>query len=362
MTAAAPAVSLRPRGIGELLDQAIRLYRANFLKFIGIMALVEIPVGLLQILSSTLVLNGSLKYTSSMTANPGAVPSLDNIGQLMGGFGASILVSVLSFLLVGGIGTAALTRAIADGYMGEPVEILGSYRKIGKRWVSLLGALLLIFLLSLGAFIWLIIPCVGWLTGPGLLMFLSLAVSPLLGPIIVLEKAPAAAAIRRAWDLARARFWWLMGYLAILYIFNLLVVSGPIALLNSLVISPLQRQALLAGGMNQSLLVSTIAQQALGMILGILFQSLQAIAITLAYFDLRMRLEGFDLAVQTLSLDQGIVEQLSQAPTSPASPKLINWDDALHFLLLSLVVAGLYTVLFVILMVSGIVPGLSGLR
>ena len=362
MTAAAPAISLRPRGIGELLDQAIRLYRANFLKFIGIMALVEIPVGVLQILSSTLMLSGMVNWTSSFTTNPGAVPSLNNMAQLMGGAGVSLLVSVLA-IFASGIGTAALTRAIADGYMGEPVEILGSYRKIGKRWISLIGALLLTVLLGLGAFIWFMIPCAGWLTGPGLLIFLALAVTPLLGPIVVLEKAPAAAAIRRAWDLGRARFWWLMGYLGILTIFSLLVISGPILIINTLVVSPLQRQAMLGGGVTQTLLFSTIAQQALGVILGVLYRSLQAIAITLAYFDLRMRLEGFDLAVQTLSPDQSIVEQLSSAPKSPVSPKFINWDDVIHFLLLSLIVMGAYAVLFAGGMALGMgASGLSGLQ
>jgi archaellum biogenesis protein FlaJ (TadC family) len=153
-----------------------------------------------------------------------------------------------------------------------------------------------------------------------------------------------------------------MGYLGILFFFNLLVISGPITLLNSLVISPLQRQAILAGGLNQSLLISTIFQQVLSILLTILYQSLQAIAITLAYFDLRMRLEGFDLAVQTLSPDQSIVEQLSQAPKSPASSKLINWNDVIHFLLLSLIVASLYTVVIMLVMAFGLGTGLGGLH
>lgn len=362
MTATTPTLSLRPRGIGELLDQAIRLYRANFLKFIGIIALVEIPIGVLQIFSSLITMSGALKWTSSISADPTAVPTLDNIAQMLGGIGASVLVGLLS-LFVGGIGIAALTRAIADGYMGEPVEILGSYRKIGKRWFSLLGALLLVTLISVVATFWMIVPCVGWLTGPGLIIFLSLAVSPLLGPIVVLEKAPARVAIRRAWDLARSRFWWLMGYLGILVIFNLVVISGPIALLNNVVFAPLQKEALLAGGVSQALVISSIFQQALQILLTILFRSLQSIAITLAYFDLRMRLEGFDLAVQTLSPDQSIVEQLSQAPKAAANPKTITRDDVIHFLLLSLIVAGVYAVLMAIIMVFSLGSmGLSGLQ
>jgi hypothetical protein len=350
--------------MGELLDQAIRLYRANFLKFIGIFALVEIPVGLLQILSATTMLSGAVNMTSTIKASPDSAASFGNMLQYLGGAGASLLVSVLSFFLVSGIGTAALTRAIADGYMGEPVEILGSYRKIGKRWLSLLGAMLLVALLIVGASIWLAIPCIGWLTGPGLLIFLSIVIIPLLGPIVVLEQAPATAAVRRAWDLGRARFWWLIGYVGILFIFNLLIISGPVALLNSLVVAPLQRQSMLAGSATQAFVMTTILQQSLSILLSIFYHSLQAIAITLAYFDLRTRLEGFDLAVQTLSPGQSIVEQLAQAPKAQATPRLIEWNDVLRFLLLSLIVAGIYIVVFGIMFAAiGLgTAGLGGLK
>ncbi len=344
MAAIAPAASLRPRGMGQLLDQAIRLYRANFLKFIGIIALVEIPVGILQVLSSSLMLRGITGLSSSMETDPNTFLTSGVMGQYLGGMGANGIVSVLSYFLVQGIGIAALTRAIADGYMGEPVEILGSYRKIGKYWGSLIGALLLMSLVILGTSVWMIVPCVGWLTGPGMLVFMSIVMLPMLGPIIVLEKAPAMTAIRRAWDLGRARFWWLIGYVGILMVFNFLVISGPIALL-SLVLNPLRSQSLLANDAAQTLVMTTVIQQGLAILLSVLYVSLQSVAITLAYFDLRMRLEGFDLAIQALSPDQSLVEQMSQAPQSQASGKIITKEDFLHFLSLSLVFVALYAVI-----------------
>ena len=44
-TSAVPV--LRPLRLGELLDQAVRIYRRNFLTFIGIIALVYIPYSVL---------------------------------------------------------------------------------------------------------------------------------------------------------------------------------------------------------------------------------------------------------------------------------------------------------------------------
>ena len=52
------ASPLKPRGIGELLDQAIRIYRRNFLTFVGIVAIVQIPLTLLGLLSGILTFSG----------------------------------------------------------------------------------------------------------------------------------------------------------------------------------------------------------------------------------------------------------------------------------------------------------------
>jgi len=42
-------IVLRPLSLGEILDQAIRLYRHNFLFLVGIIALAEIPFLLVQV-------------------------------------------------------------------------------------------------------------------------------------------------------------------------------------------------------------------------------------------------------------------------------------------------------------------------
>ena len=61
---------LRPRSVGELLDQAIRLYRQNFLKFIGIVAVVQIPIGLLQLVASLITFNGFFELADGSEVAP----------------------------------------------------------------------------------------------------------------------------------------------------------------------------------------------------------------------------------------------------------------------------------------------------
>ena len=53
-------LTLRPLRLGELLDRAIRLYRGNFLTFIGIIAVVYVPLMVLQTAASALLSSSML--------------------------------------------------------------------------------------------------------------------------------------------------------------------------------------------------------------------------------------------------------------------------------------------------------------
>src|SRR5512138_1588066 len=61
--------TLRPLRLGELLDRAIRLYRANFLTFIGIIALIYIPLMVLQTAASALLRSSMLADNLSAPGN-----------------------------------------------------------------------------------------------------------------------------------------------------------------------------------------------------------------------------------------------------------------------------------------------------
>ena len=355
-------LNFKPRSIGELLDQGIRLYRKNFLKFIGIMAIVYIPLTLLQSLVSASTVGNQLQRFS---VTPSADPSDLFTPSYFAGIGLSILLGLLSVILVSGVATAAMTRAVADNYLGQPTGILDAYRRIGRSWISLIGALLLVLLISIPVFIWLIIPCLGWLTGPGALVFLWWMVVPLAAPSVVLENLTAGQAFRRAWDLARRRFWWLIGFMVILYLFGQIVVTGPVLLLSFLSQSSLQRQLLEGAAANQYTL-QLIIQSLLGMVLGLLYTPLQATCVTLAYFDLRVLTEGLDLAVLSSQAGEGsqdLAEVTAQAPSATPG-RLLTWTEVGYFALLSLGIGALYLVLVFLvfgLIMSGTILSMNGL-
>ncbi len=338
-----PIPRLRPLGLGELLDQAIRLYRRNFLTFIGIIAVMQIPLTVLQLGASLLAFSGFFAQLDDFSSSPPADPFEIFTPNYFIGIGSSLFLAVVGWLLIKGVATAALTQAVAGSYLGKPIGIIKSYQKIGQSWLPLIGALLLAIVLGIGLFIWFLVPCVGWLTGLGILAFFWMVITPLIAPIIVLEKQPAGQSIRRAWDLARRRFWWVLGFVFILFLFAQLVITGPATLANFAVqfvvgSNPFEPSS------NQFVLQS-IVQTLVQLFFSLLYIPLQLTAITLMYFDLRVRTEGFDLALLAggESAAAGATEVMAQAP-APEQTRLVTWTEVGYFALISVGAALLYAI------------------
>jgi len=325
--------TLRPLRLGELLDQSIRLYRRNFLTFIGIIAVIYIPLMVLQTTATTL-LSSSL---GSIVGSSSPAQIFTNYAY-WGGLLLTIVVIFLRFVFVQGIATGALTRAVADNYLGKPTSIMDAYRGIGKSWPSLLGALLVVGLLAIVISLWwIIVPCVGWFTGLGMLAFLMAAVSPLVAPVVILEEKGAIDSIQRAWNLTRRRFWPVLGYIFILYLFNLLIVAGPSAIANAVLTAVFQS----FGDATTKLVLVSIIQALIQIVFILIYYPLQMTAFTLIYFDLRVRTEGFDLALLTT----GDANQALTTPVQQTNERLITGPDLGNFAILTLAAAGIYILL-----------------
>ena len=345
---ASPLPALRPLGAGELLDQAIRLYRRNFLNFLGILAVVQIPIGLLQFLFSLLTAQAvASPLDFSRRVQPGVIPpSLTAAGA------SAFVVGVLSFVLVQGVATAAMTRAVADNTLGTPTGFANAYRRIGPSWLPLIGTLILASLIAIGLGLWFIVPCVGWATGLGILVFYSAVMVPMLAPIVVLERKSGYQAVRRAWDLARRRFWAVLGFMALMFLFSLIVVSGPNLLFAALF------QTVIVGSLRSGLSAATlqtvqlVVQSLLTLVFSLLYVPLQLVAVTLLYLDLRVRTEGLDLAMltqdATVAAPNGMAAPdavlNTQAPNSERGG-LVTLREMLNFFLISLGFGAVYLVL-----------------
>lgn len=341
---------LRPLSMGQLLDRAIRLYRHNFLKFIGIAAVAQLPAALLTMLFSLLA------PSQEAFMNP-AIGQPDDFFRLFltaMGTGAVIVLVTIVFTQ---LAAAALTRAIADQYLGKSIGVVDAYRKVGRSWLTLLAAIFLIFLLVIALTIVFIIPCIGWLAaipGFGAILFLTYVVMVLVVPVVILEKRPVSGAILRAWQLARRRFWWVLGFMFILLLFSQIIVTGPTFLIVFLVGG--------ASGMPLEGTFATVVQQLTSFLLSILYYPLQLTCVTLLYFDVRVRTEGFDLALLAASeREEKGAEAVAITPVSPEEGFWPTWTEIGYFSLISVggtvLIVGLFMLFFAILTLVGAAAG-----
>jgi len=304
-----------------------------------------VPVVLFQLFLTIFVTGQQF----STFADPNAAPQFNS--AILSTFGVTFIVAIFSFILVQGLGTAALTQAVANSYLGKKTGIIESYRQIGSSWVKLLLALFLAGLFGILLFIWLLIPCVGWLTGVGILVFYAAVVVPLIAPVVVLEKQSPAGAIQRVWGLARQRFWWVFGFAFLLIVFNYLVVSGPSALVG-LFFGPVAGSQIATNSLSSQFILQNVIQTVVTLLLSLLYLPIQLAGYTLLYFDLRVRLEGFDLALLARETAEGSV--FDTVGTIESAPKgdsrfVVTLNEMGYFAAISIGIVVLYFILIFVL-------------
>jgi hypothetical protein len=298
-----------PLSMGQLLDRAFRLYRRHFLTFVGIIAVVQI------------------------------VPALFNLGIVLGpDFAILASFGGLISSVLGIFGAAAMATAVAQSYFGQEISVMGAYRTISDRIGALIGLLFLLFAIGVVLFIWMLVPIVGWFTGPGAIFFFSFGATAVLVPCVMLEDIPLENGLRRMWDLTRQRFWWIVGLGLIMGLLSSIVVIGPI------LIVALASQ--FTFGFNS--VWPTLIQTFMTTVIGILFTPFSLTVYTLLYFDLRIRFEGFDLSVAAAHAGEtaASVPDLLQNAPPPEKGNRLTTDEIMSFVGLSLLVYGLLGIYF----------------
>ncbi len=256
---------LRQMGIGELLDAAIKLYRAEWKTLMAIVAIVLVPVTFLEAFA-----------TRSVPGPFSDEPVFPN-ETLTGSFIAGAIVSGVTVLFIYPFLTAAVARAAADIYLGHPVSLGPTYRFAVSKVHSILWISFLSLLAAVLGLILLIIP--------GIIVFVRLTFGSM---VLVVEGLKGTKAMGRSWRLAKGHFWRLFGALILAnvmagFIATLLAIPGTLA-------------ASAVGTHGWPLL-------ALGNSLGsVLTTPFITLITVLLYFDLRIRKEGFDIEVMAQEL------------------------------------------------------------
>lgn len=337
---------LRPLRLIEIFDRALRLYRGNFIQYVGILAIAQVPLAILQLIVSLVTQSD----VATAISNPFLAPEDIFTPTFLLGIGINLILQLISFVLVQGIAIATLTRAMAGHYLGEKtVSILDAYRLVQPIWLPVIATTFILTLIGILSGLWWIVPCIGWLTGGGIVFFISNLVTPLAMPAVVLEKQAPLTAWRRAWDLVRTRFWWMLGFAIVLALFSLFTINGPAALIN------LVAQFTLTDALNPSasdLAIQTALQSIATLVATLLFVPIQTACFTILYFDQRVRSEGLDLLIQS-ETDKGLF-QLLEDSAPPLQQELVTSQELGYFALLSVGILALAFLLYVVFAALGL--------
>lgn len=310
---------LRPFGLGELLDQAFRLYRRYFFVFIAIYAVIEIPLTVVEWLAAQFI----------------PAPPRQN---------ASWLTLIVLFLTVfiRTVYTVAITRAVAQSYLNQPIGLASAYHGIQPRWAGLVRLAFYNGIVNLALVLWTLVPCIGWFTGPGMIFYFTSVVVPLAAPVLVIEGRSAQQTVRRVWDLVRRRFWWVFGFVLLTSLIQL-AAFGP-SYLAGLALEAFW--PIVGETTRAQLLWRSALATLMDTVNGLLYQPFASVLLVLLYFDLRARFEGLDLALLAGAVTgQPTAEVMARTPSVP-DDKLFTQREYGYFVLIGLIYVGLIVLVF----------------
>ncbi len=347
-----PTVNLAPLSLGELLDQTFSYLRKHFWLFAGIMVAPEAVLVGLNLLMQIFL--RPPRYVPGTRVVPSA-----QMAAFLARAGMSTLAILLAYYVVYALALGATTYALSEIHLGRATTILESYRAVRRRLGRLINVTLTIMFRTFGVFVlagFLLAFCLAlmgslprslvWvaillglallvgfvITGVLLIIFLvrySVAV-----PALVLENLSARQALKRSVALTRGFLWRLLVVGVLTLLIRMVVVflcQSPFAIAVMLVT--------VKGGYPSIWL--SIPSMLVGGVCAAATAPLFMIGFALAYYDLRVRKEGFDLQLMMSNLDEA---QPQSASAQPASKEYAPLADAgiLGMCLLTLLTAGLY--------------------
>jgi hypothetical protein len=292
---ATPAgATLRPLGIGDVLDRVFAIYRARAIGLfvLGLILFVAIVIAWI-VLGIVFALVGQATFqrlSQQQTNDPAALLTNPAFLDLMGGILVYFLIGWLVTLLVGAVFTGAVIDAAAAAHLGQE-------RSLSQSFVVGFQSSLRIFFA--GVLVTIVVGLIGALfnvvslnVNNGLVLFLIFCVylfvqvyvqaSFFVAPVVAtIERHGPISSLRRSWQLSTGFRWRIVGLVLLLFVLA--------AVLFVLVI-------FLVG-------LAVAANRTLGAI-GVFIATFAAVPIwmplffgtmTVLYYDLRVRKEGLDL-------------------------------------------------------------------
>ena len=265
---------LHPMSIGDVLDGAFKLLKANARTLLLVVAAFVVPI---QLVSAFVVRDQVSTGFLDVLSDPTIAESQADFSL---GDAAGSIITVLLGLVTTPLIAGAVSRVCAASYLGQPIGPGDALKGTLRRLPALLAAAFLVLLAQGLGFLLCILPGIA-------VTVLYSAVTPAL----MIEDLGPVAAMRRSWRLLKPRFWPVLGIVALAW----LIAS----FLGNLLGGIPSAVGALFGGSLAWLWIGVGAVLA-----SIVSAPITAIVDTLLYFDGRIRHEGFDLQVMAQDLDR----------------------------------------------------------
>lgn len=290
--------------LSDIFNGAVGYIRANPKATLGLTAIVVVVMQVITLLAAI----GPLEAASRFDTHPSEL-SWGVVGAWTGSAAAGLLVSWLGGMLLSGILTVVVGRAV----FGSPITISEAWARVRGRILALIGLALLegAGLVALAGLVVVILVGVAAaangataaLLGFPLVLLVGLLVAYLytvlmFAPVlIVLERLPLVDAITRSFALVTGGFWRVLGIRLLTAIVVGLVggaISAPFGIVGQILLGATASEGstgMFLVGMTLSSIGSAISQ--------IITAPFTAGVVVLLYTDRRMRAEAFDLVLQT---------------------------------------------------------------
>ncbi len=248
--------ALRPLSVGEILDVSFQLYRRHF----AALAMVALVCSGLPVLLSLFI-----------EASGGM---LQHIWLTLGYYGIFVVLSAIAI--------AATVFVVSESYLGRPLSAGEALNRATPfLWRVIACSILTGLLVMVGFFLFVI---------PGIVLLCGLILA---FPALVLEPGTTASgALARSWALTRGSRWRIFGMLLTLG----LLLYVPIVALTALA------AFVLPGAPSGSAMTGGLLGLVLAAVVQLFLYPLFYCVLTVSYYDLRVRKEGFDLEVLAQTL------------------------------------------------------------
>ncbi|HWG20299.1 MAG TPA: hypothetical protein VG225_07185 [Terracidiphilus sp.] len=299
---------LRPMSVGEILDRAIQMMKANLGLFVGIAVLPDLA---------------NLGYSLALQYEQRGAGSFSGKGVAL----LPIIVLWVAYMVLIAMAAAAKCWAASQLLLGRPATVRSAYGAFKKRKGRLVGLGLLQGILSfwpmipasivLGIGLELMKPLMGQSSGGvmfvGMVLLLLLACAPLYARYLLAFPATAVldldanASLRRSVELGRGFRWKVFWAFALPVGIGIIVAGGSGALISLLqswhvLWTPVSAQARFFWSA-----IGMLGTFAINLVCG----PLGSIALTLTYYDLCVRKEGLDIVHLMEHAGLGVPAELS---------------------------------------------------